>query len=131
MPIAQEKSSFGSPSKTDSKGIGSDRYATRVLNCTTNDMAIAHQQLSEMEDINNNPDAYHSINPTVRKASGLDVHLSNMIPSKKQATVLPTDGIQNKQSLYNMTNLSPQEVHDLTGLVDFFQLIFFNHCMWR
>ena len=41
--IAKGKLSFSKPPATDSKGIRSDRYATRVMRSKTNDMAIDHQ----------------------------------------------------------------------------------------
>ena len=116
VPIAKGKLSFSKPPTIDSNGISSDRYATRVIRSTTNDMTIAHQQLSEMEELKNDPSAFASINRTVMKAAQLDVHFNATIPSNEISVTIPKNMNALKPTLYNMNTLLPDEVHDLTGL---------------
>jgi len=64
------------PSKCASKGIARDQLATHLLSQSDNNLLV-QQQLVEMHDIESGIYQLSEMNPCIRMAAGLDVHLKN------------------------------------------------------
>ena len=68
--------SFHSPSETTSKGNSTDRAMFRyVAEISSNEHALANQQILEMQDVKTGDQDIENINPRILSAAGLDVHL--------------------------------------------------------
>ena len=117
VPIPQRKLSFTTPLRTSSKGISVDRHATHTIYNIKNDMALAHQQLSKIQETSDNADDIHSINTIVAKAVGLGFHLDAKLSSNVKLKSTNTKNEYPKQAIFDMSVLFSEGVYDLTALL--------------
>jgi hypothetical protein len=103
--------------------------SVRVLRDLGADFSLLCQQAAEMADIKAGKHSLNDINPSVRKAAGLDVHEKELLsPENKQKfSRCPRYTTPNKRgplkresykrdSSVSLGNLKPSEVRERTGL---------------
>ena len=79
-----------------------------------------------MQEINNNNSSLLEINENILRASGIDVHLNSDTLLKKISIDTNHNEKCREMSRYNMKNLTANEVHELTGFADIFDLLSFS-----
>jgi len=118
-----------------SKGIARDRLATRILR-QSNENLLAQQQTVEIHDIESGMYQLLEMNPCVRAAAGLDVHLKNDLRddcdnkklvtkiTRKQPTMLRRNYTM-EECTFTMDELMAEEVNGRTGFANIRDLLVF------
>jgi hypothetical protein len=109
-----------------------------LMGISGDSFSLAHQQTAEMADITAGRHLLNDINPSVRKAAGLDVHENELLsPEMKQKFArspryttpskpgsLKAESYKRKSAV-SLDSLKPSEVRERTGFEDVRELLFF------
>jgi len=117
---------FESPPTSLSRGNAFDRATLRhVTAISSNEHALAHQQLVEMLDVKHGNQQLSQINPLVRNAAGLNVHTGAGWDRDDNCDVYHKKDDSWREPIFNIYNLVPKEVKRLTGFDDLKRMLSF------
>lgn len=115
--------SFGMTPKTLSRGNAADRATIRhVVEMSTNEFALAQQQVLEMMDVSARKQNLEQINPTILAAAGLAVHIDNKYEQSKEnvgdRVIAENNQDYRREPTFKLNDLVPKQVKRRTGFRD-------------